>query len=232
MAVGVLPRTADKAAVVEAMFDRIAPRYDLLNRVCTFRLDRAWRRKAVELAGIGSDDVVIDLGCGTGDMCELAALAGARVIGVDFAAGMLAEAQRRQVPASLIRADVGGIPVRTGAATVVTSAFVLRNLVSIPHTLAEAARVLAPGGRLTLLEVDRPAGTLLRCGHALYFRTVVPLIGSLLSERAAYTYLPRSAVYLPPEPELLRLVAAAGFASITKRTLGAGAVQVIAAVRR
>ncbi|MGD0949047.1 MAG: ubiquinone/menaquinone biosynthesis methyltransferase [Candidatus Binatia bacterium] len=226
-----LPPSAKKAAVVEAMFDRIAPRYDLLNRLLTLRLDQRWRAALVRHAAIGRRDVVVDIGCGTGDLCVLAAAAGARVIGVDFAAGMLAAARRRGVTVPLVRADAARLPLPAASASVVTSAFALRNFVSIPQVLSEAARVLQPGGRLALLEVDRPAGTLARWGHALYFRRIVPLVGALLSDRAAYDYLPRSAAYLPPEPQLLSLIGAAGFGDVIKRPLSAGVAQLIIAMR-
>lgn len=228
---GALPSLAEKAAVVEAMFDRIAPRYDLLNRLLTLRLDQYWRRVAVHRAGIGPGDVVVDLGCGTGDFCRLAAASGARAIGVDFAAGMLLAARGRGLPAQLVRADAGMLPLSAACATVVTSGFALRNFVSIPQVLAEAARVLRPGGRLALLEVDEPASALARWGHDLYFRRLVPLIGGLLSDRAAYAYLPQSTAYLPPAPEILRLIAAAGFREAVKRPLSGGIAQVLFAVR-
>jgi len=226
-----LPPPAEKAAVVEAMFDRIAPRYDLLNRLLTLRLDQRWRRMVVRHAGIGAGDVVVDLGCGTGDMCTLATAAGARVIGVDFAAVMLLTARRRGRPGDLVRADAGALPFPSACASVITSAFALRNFVSISRVLAEAARVLRPGGRLALLEVDAPAGALARRGHELYFRRLVPLIGGLLCDRAAYAYLPQSTAYLPATPELLQLVTDAGFRDAVKRPLTGGIAQLICAVR-
>jgi demethylmenaquinone methyltransferase/2-methoxy-6-polyprenyl-1,4-benzoquinol methylase len=227
-----LPPLAEKAAVVEAMFDRIAPRYDLLNRVLTLRLDQRWRRTVVRQARIGKGDVVLDLGCGTGDLCALAASTGAQVIGVDFAARMLVEARRRGLRAPLVRADAGTLPLPTASASVIVSAFALRNFVSIPQVLSEAARVLQPGGRLALLEVDEPSGWLTRWGHELYFRRLVPFIGGLLSDRAAYAYLPQSTAYLPPAPQLLQLVTDAGFRDVTKHPLSGGIAQLIVAVRQ
>jgi demethylmenaquinone methyltransferase / 2-methoxy-6-polyprenyl-1,4-benzoquinol methylase len=226
-----LPDPAEKARVVEAMFDRIAPRYDLLNRLLTFRIDQSWRRTTLRLAGVGPGDVVVDLGCGTGDMCKLAAAAGARVIGVDFAAGMLAGARRRRAPGAFVRADAGNLPLETGSATVVTSAFAVRNFVSLDRVLAESARVLAPAGRIALLEVDEPQNALARRGHAFYFGRIVPIIGGLLSDRWAYSYLPRSAVYLPPEAEFLSRVECAGFSAVTKHRLSWGIAQLIIGVR-
>ncbi|MBX3026352.1 ubiquinone/menaquinone biosynthesis methyltransferase [bacterium] len=226
-----LPPPEDKAAMVQAMFDRIAPRYDLLNRLLTLRLDQGWRRRALRLLAVGPADLLVDLGCGTGDLCALGRVAGARVVGVDFAAGMLARARARRAADALVRGDACELPLRDASATVVTSAFALRNVISIPALLREAARVLRPGGRLGLLEVDEPRHPLSRWGHALYFRRAVPLLGGLLSDRAAYAYLPASTAYLPPESELLAMLAAAGFRQPRKRRLAGGIAQLLLATR-
>jgi demethylmenaquinone methyltransferase / 2-methoxy-6-polyprenyl-1,4-benzoquinol methylase len=226
-----LPAPDEKAAAVEAMFDRIAPHYDRMNRLLTLRLDQRWRRLAIELLGVGATDTVVDLGCGTGDMCALAAARGARVIGLDFAAQMLAGARRRRIDAALLRADAAALPVRRASATVVTSAFTLRNFVAIAPVVAEIARVLRPGGRVALLDVDAPSHPLTRWGHALYFRRAVPLLGAILADRAAYAYLPESTAYLPPAPELLRMLVEGGLRNPRKRRLAAGAAQLILAER-
>lgn len=226
-----LPAPADKAAMVEAMFDRIAPRYDLMNRLMTLRLDQRWRRLALRLLAAGPDDLVVDLGCGTGDMCELARAVGARAVGVDVSAGMLAGARARDAADALLRADACRLPLRDGCASVVTSAFALRNVPSIPALLGEAARILRPGGRLALIEVDEPRHPLSRWGHAVYFHRVVPLVGALLSDGAAYAYLPASTAYLPPEAEMLAALTAAGFRHPRKRRLTLGAAQLLLAER-
>ena len=228
---GPLPDPDSKAAVVRAMFDRIAPRYDRMNRVLTFRLDQRWRREAIAAARLGPGQLAVDVACGTGDLCELAAATGARVLGVDFAGRMLAGAQRRGVPAALGRADATALPLPAARADAITCGFALRNFTAIPPMLAEAARVLRPGGRLVLLEVSEPEHRLLRWGHRLYFHRVVPLVGALLADRRAYAYLPRSASYLPPPETLGAMIAAAGFRDVRRRALGAGAVQLVTAVR-
>ncbi|MFN8643903.1 MAG: ubiquinone/menaquinone biosynthesis methyltransferase [Candidatus Binatia bacterium] len=226
-----LPAGADKAAMVEAMFDRIAPRYDLMNRLMTMRLDQRWRRLALRLLGVGRDDLVVDLGCGTGDLCELARGMGARTVGVDVSAGMLAGARARRAADALLRADACRLPLPDACATVVTSAFALRNVVSIAALLRESARILRPGGRLAIIEVDEPRHPLARWGHAVYFNRVVPLLGALLSDGAAYAYLPASAAYLPPEPAMLAALRAAGFRDARKRRLTLGAAQLLLAER-
>lgn len=227
-----LPTTAEKAAVVRAMFDRIAPRYDILNRLISLSLDQRWRRTALEVVGVRSEDRVIDLACGTGDFSQLAVAVGAQVIGIDFSAAMLNGARRRQIKAAWVQADANRLPLANGWATVVVSGFALRNFVSIPVALAEAARVLEPGGRLALLEVDTPSNPVMAFGNQIYFQRIVPLIGALLSDASAYAYLPRSVSYLPDSQELQQMVETAGFEQFRKRRLFGGVAQIVWAVRR
>ncbi len=221
----------EKAAVVRAMFDRIAPRYDVLNRLISFRLDQRWRRAVVRAATISAQDRVVDLACGTGDLSELAVRTGARVVGVDFAGNMLAGARRRGISAAFVQADAERLPLPPHWATVIVSGFALRNFVSIPAVLAEAARVLLPGGRLVLLEVDTPTNKLLQWGYGLYFKRLVPFLGALLSDAPAYAYLPRSVSYLPESSTLQRMIEAAGFRQVVKHQLSGGVVQLLTAIR-
>lgn len=228
----VLPPPEEKALAVRRMFDRIAPRYDRMNRLLTGTLDQRWRRSMVRALRIGPGDIVLDLACGTGDLAQLAAARGARVIGLDYASQMLALAAARGIPGvELVRGDALRLPLAAGSVTAVVSGFALRNFTAIPQVLGEVARVLAPGGRLGLLEVDQPRNPVLRAGHAFYFDRVVPFIGGLLSDRDAYTYLRDSTVYLPPEDELLAMVREAGFPRVKKRRHLGGAAQSILAVR-
>jgi demethylmenaquinone methyltransferase/2-methoxy-6-polyprenyl-1,4-benzoquinol methylase len=220
----------DRAAAVEAMFDRIAPRYDLLNRLISLGLDAGWRRRAVAELRLPGGSLVIDLACGTGDLCREVERAGLRAVGVDLAARMLARGQDRTA-APLVRADILRLPLADGGADGAVCGFALRNVVDIPACLAEAARVLRPGGRIAIIEVARPANPLLRRGHALYFGRLVPLVGGLLSDRDAYRYLPASAAWLPPPAELLSLLARAGFTEARRRSLGGGAAQLLTGTR-
>jgi len=231
MALAPLPTGDEKRSAVRAMFERIAPRYDVVNRVITLGLDQRWRRRLLDAVAVGPDDVVLDVATGTGDLAEGAAARGARVVGLDYTRGMLRGAQRRRVPALLLQADAERMPLPDGFASVVTCGFSLRNFVSLERVLGEMARVLRPGGRLALLDVDTPGSAWVRAGHALYFDRLVPRIGALLSDRAAYGYLPRSVSYLPPRAELVARVAEAGFADVTHRPLLLGTSQLVTAVR-
>lgn len=231
MASMTLPSGREKRAMVRAMFDRIAPRYDALNRLLTLGLDQRWRARSLAAIGVGPGDVVVDLACGTGDFSELASARGARVVGLDLARGMLRGAQGRRVCAALAQGDAAQLPLRSESATAVVCGFALRNFEALEPVLREAARVLAPGGRLALLDVDRPRAPLVRAAHSLWFDRVVPRVGGLLSDRAAYAYLPRSVAYLPPAPELLALVERCGFERVARRTWLLGTVQLVTARR-
>lgn len=227
-----LPPIEEKGVRVRAMFDRIASRYDLMNRLLTLGLDQRWRRAALDLIGVGSGDRVVDLACGTGDFAELAMARGARVVGVDFASQMLRESRRRGVRAEFLQADGEALPLPEGWATAATCGFALRNFVRLPAIFEELARVLEPGGRVAFLEVDRPRVKFIRAAHGLYFDRLVPFVGGLLSDRVAYAYLPKSTVYLPPTPELLTALEDAGFEQAQHRSMMLGAVQIVTGIRR
>lgn len=223
-----MPEGSDKARVVEAMFDTVAPRYDLVNRIMTFGLDRRWRRVLVGTLGLPPRSTVADLACGTGDLCDELARAGLAPIGFDLSAGMLAAAHTT-VP--LVRADVVSLPLPDASVAGATCGFALRNVVDLSAFLHELARVVRPGGRVGLLEVAEPSNPVLRLGHRLYFTGVVPRIGAVLSDRTAYRYLPRSVVYLPPVEALVGAVADAGFPDVERRTLSGGVVQLLVGTR-
>ena len=223
-----LPTGPAKAAAVRSMFDAIAPRYDVVNRIMTFRLDVGWRRRTVGNLGLTPGSTVLDLACGTGDLCRDLERAGHHPVGLDVSWGMLAAAR---TDAPLLHGDALSLPVPTGSVDGVTCGFALRNFVSLPEFLAEVARALRPGGRMALLEVDRPANPVMRIGHGVYFGRVVPFIGGLFSDRDAYRYLPRSVAYLPGEADLMDLISGAGFADVAKERLSGGIAQLLTATR-
>lgn len=224
-----LPEGAEKTSAVRTMFDTIAPRYDLVNRVMTFGMDRGWRRRAIRDLGLPPGSVVVDLAAGTGDLCREAARHGIHAIGVDLSFGMLAHA-RTESP--LVQADGAHLPHPDGSIDGAVSGFALRNFTDLRGVLSELGRIVRPGGRIALLDVATPANPVLRMGHGLYFGRVVPLIGGLLSDRAAYRYLPKSVAYLPATDVLLDMVREAGFEAVQRRLLSGGITQLLTATRR
>ena len=223
-----LPRGEQKAATVRSLFDRIGPRYDLVNRVMTFGMDVGWRRRTIRELHLPAGSRVFDLACGTGDHCRELRRAGHRPIGFDFAFGMLANAR---TDAPLVQADALRLPVRDGSADGVTCGFALRNVVSLEGLFAELGRIVRPGGVIALLDASRPDQPVLRAGHAVYFERVVPVIGGLLSDRDAYAYLPKSMAYLPPAEEMLAMLRGAGFPSARRLQLSGGITQLLTGVR-
>lgn len=223
-----LPRGDDKVLAVRRMFDAIAPRYDLLNRLLTMGMDVRWRRLAVDLLRLPPGSRVVDLACGTGDLCRLLDERGHRTVGVDSSRGMLA-ATRTGAP--LVEADVLSLPLPRSSVDGVTCGFALRNLVDLPAFFAELARVTRSGGRVALLEVAVPANPVMRWGHSFYFGRVVPAVGGVVSDRSAYRYLPRSMEYLPPPAELVSELRRAGFVGVERRALSSGIAQLLVATR-
>jgi demethylmenaquinone methyltransferase/2-methoxy-6-polyprenyl-1,4-benzoquinol methylase len=223
-----LPQGEEKVAAVRAMFDTIAPRYDLVNRIMTFRLDVGWRRRAVASLGLGPGATVLDLAAGTGDLCRDLAARGYRPIAVDMSLGMLAHAR---TAAPLVQADALRLPMPARRAEGAVSGFALRNFADVGGFFTELGRVVAPGGRVALLDVAQPPNPMLRLGHSMYFGHVVPRIGGLLSDSAAYHYLPRSAAYLPRPEAMLDLLRDAGFGAVSRTLLTGGVAQLITATR-
>ena len=224
-----LPDPSRKAQVVRGMFDRISTRYDLVNRVMTFGMDVGWRRRAVRELRLPGGALVADLACGTGDLCDELLTGGYRAVGFDFSHGMLRNAG---TSAPLVEADALRLPLADGSVDGATCGFALRNVTELTTLFAETARVLRPGGRVAFLETSEPDGRLLRAGHAVYFKRIVPLIGGALSDREAYRYLPRSMAYLPEPARLLSMLADAGFAGIERIALGGGVAQLLIGTRR
>jgi demethylmenaquinone methyltransferase/2-methoxy-6-polyprenyl-1,4-benzoquinol methylase len=225
-----LPRGDEKRAAVESMFDRLAPRYDRVNRVISLGLDQRWRRATIATLDVPPRSLVLDVACGTGDLCRALATAGHRPMGVDLSAGMLRAAS---CDAPLVRADTLKLPARDRSVDGVVCGFALRNFVALEPFFDECARVLRPGGRVVALDASEPAGAFARLGHAVWFRRVVPWIGARLSgDAAAYRYLPASTAYLPDGSGLVAMLRQAGFVDVRRTTLTAGAVQILSGTLR
>ncbi len=231
MAMKSLPQGEEKFSAVQQMFDRIAPKYDLMNRLITLGMDQPWRRAGLAKMRVGPGDRLLDVACGTGDLAEIAIARGAKVIGLDFATEMLRGARARGIPGEFVRGDAGRMPLRDASVDVVTCGFALRNFVHLGQVLCEMGRVLVPGGRLMILEVHEPKRPLARWAHGIHFRKLVPLLGRLLSDKDAYAYLPESVAYLPPDQEFFALFEKAGFVEVERKKLLFGAAQMITGVR-
>jgi len=209
-------------AAVEAMFDRISPVYDPMNRLMTAGLDGRWRRLTVR-AVVRPGDTVLDACCGTGDLAVEAERAGARVTGLDFSERMLERARGKSSAVEWVRGDVLTLPFPDGSFDAVTVGFGIRNVEDLQAGLGELARVLRPGGRLGCLEITRPRGAL-RPFFALWFDGLVPLAGKVLPGGSAYTYLPASVRRFPGPEDLGGAMRRAGFDEIGWRLLGGGIV--------
>jgi demethylmenaquinone methyltransferase / 2-methoxy-6-polyprenyl-1,4-benzoquinol methylase len=223
-----LPTGPEKARLVREMFDRIAPRYDLVNRTTTFGMDVGWRRRAIRSLRLPARSLVLDVACGTGDLCRELQRTGYGAVGLDVSWGMLRLARGCT---RLVQADALQPPFHDGAVDGITCGFALRNVVDLDRLFGGFTRMVRPGGRLALLEVDEPTSRVARAGHDVYFRRIVPLIGRVLSDREAYEYLPRSTEYLPRPPRLRAMLQEAGFSDIERESLAFGAAQLVTATR-
>lgn len=232
----VLPPADQKYTYVQHMFDTIAQRYDLLNRVMTFGLDRGWRAFAVRQVAYGYTSGprrALDVATGTGDFLPMlhAAMPDALVVGLDFSVPMMQAGEAKLAASGAASGYVGGdalsLPFPPNTFDAITTGFGMRNVVDIETAFREMYRVIKPGGRMACLEVARPRSALVRFGHQVYFNRVVPVIGKLIAGNAeAYTYLPQSAQRFPPPDELADLLRKAGWRNVSYTLLGFGAVAV------
>jgi len=208
---------------VRRMFDRIAPVYDLMNRVMTAGLDRRWRQVTVEQV-VRPGDRVLDACCGTGDLAVAALRGGAGVVvGLDFAERMLDIARRKEPAIEWVRGDVLALPFDDGSFDAATVGFGVRNVDDLEAGLRELRRVLRPGGRLGILEITTPRGVLAPF-YRLWFDRVIPLLGKVLPGGDAYTYLPASVRRFPVPEELAELLSRCGFAGVRFRVFAGGIV--------
>lgn len=232
----------DKApSRIAGMFDAIASRYDLLNRVLSAGLDQRWRARAIAALELSGRERVLDVCAGTADVSIGAAGAvpgAARVVGVDFAGAMLAKGHEKidaaglQRRIQLIRGDAMVLPVASSSVDAATVAFGIRNVQGTAVALAELHRVLRPGGRLAILEFGLPQAPGLRQLYQWYFLGVLPRLGRLVSRHGdAYSYLPESVGAFPWGEEFTQLLTAAGFVGATHSSLTLGVVYLYTARR-
>jgi ubiquinone/menaquinone biosynthesis methyltransferase len=228
-----LPGEARRGSAVRAMFDRIAPRYDLLNRVMTLKVDQAWRRRLLAVLAPRDGEAMLDLCAGTMDVALLARrrTPGLRVVGADFSLQMLRRGvEKTGLPAS--QADAMALPFLAERFDLATVTFGMRNLDDWRTGLAELARVLRPGGRLGVLEFFRSESAGSRLVHGAYNRLALPVLGRVLSpDPEAYRYLVESMERFASRPEFEEGARRAGFREVRGATLFPGVCGLVTAVR-
>lgn len=216
-------KLSEKGQGIRDMFDAIAPRYDLLNRLLSLGIDRRWRTFAVSQLQMPEGGKVLDVATGTGDVAlEVArqSPASLTIVGADITQGML-RIGREKVAASafpqritLVNAPCEALPFAEGLFDGVTIAFGIRNVVDRPAGLSEMCRVLKPGGRAVILEFSNPQSQLFKKIYYFYFRKVLPWVGGLISKRSAYEYLPDSVLEFPDQESFKGLMRDAGFGDV------------------
>ena len=231
--------TQDKdAALVQAMFDRVAPRYDTANTIFSLGQDRHWRRVAAAAAEVGPGDVVVDVAGGTGALAGELVSAGAKVLALDFSWNMVATGARRAKAAADDRVwgcngDGMRLPLADASVDAVTIAFGLRNLPDPAAGLAEFARVTRPGGRLVVLEFSHPTWAPFRTVYTQYLVGAIPSLARVVtSDPSAYRYLAESIQAWPDQPALARIIEGAGWDGVRWKNLTGGIVAAHQAVRR
>lgn len=192
-----------RAERVKRLFDRIAPRYDLVNDLQSFGLHRFWKRRLVELAAVRPGEKALDVCCGTGDVALALAKQGATVTGVDFSAKMLDKARLRgkgQAGLRYVEADALTLPFPAKSFDLATIAYGLRNLPNFDAGLNELVRVVRPGGRLLILDFGKPKFSLWRRGYFTWLRWIIPLFGRVFcGDAAAYGYILESLRHYPDQ---------------------------------
>ncbi len=222
-----------RAARVRALFDRIAPRYDLINDLQSFGLHRFWKRRLIALANLRPGASVLDVCCGTGDLALAANKVGGHVVACDFSGQMLAVAQRRAGPKSaFVQADALALPFKGGSFDAVTIGYGLRNLADFSGGLSELIRVLKPGGQLLILEFGKPANAFWRWIYFAYLRAVVPLFGwAFCGDAAAYGYILESLVHYPAQDGVSKLLSELGCKDVQVHNFLGGVMSIHVAVK-
>lgn len=229
-----------KVDQIRRMFNRIAPKYDQLNRIISLGLDRSWRKRALHLLAPYAPQRVLDVATGTGDLAIeiIQTISSAKeVVGVDISEEMMRVGQEKVHQAGLDtkisfeRQDCTAMTFEADSFDAATIAFGIRNFSDIPAAAAELHRVLRTGGVLIIAELSVPTNPLLRLGYKLYAGQIIPLIGRLISkDRDAYTYLPKSIVAVPQRERMVEILRKAGFSEAFYESIFPGTCTIYVAI--
>jgi demethylmenaquinone methyltransferase/2-methoxy-6-polyprenyl-1,4-benzoquinol methylase len=220
----ILPSREEKMGTVRSMFDSIAGNYEKLNTILTFGLDKNWRKKLLDHLGLKRGSLILDVGCGTGDLLRELKSSGLDSVGIDLSLNMIKENDNL---GSIVQGIAENLPFKDNCFDGVVSGFSLRNFVSLDDFFKEAYRIIKPGGRLAVLDVSEPELPIVKTVHGIWFKKCVPTIGGLLSNKKAYSYLPASTAYLPDEEQLKTMLNDLGYLGVSHRKLFFGTVQIL-----
>ena len=223
----------EKKNKVKNIFDSIAIRYDFLNHLLSFGIDKYWRRKALKLSKVGSESILLDVACGTGDVAIEAYKRGVRkMIGADFSYNMLGLFKKKSkwIEGKTVQATAEQIPFRDNTFTNITVAFGVRNFYDIKEGFKSFRRVLKENGKATVIEFQMPENKLFKILYKFYFKKILPMIGGIVSKnKTAYKYLPKSVEEFDEKISVVDLFKEVGFNSVIKHKLTFGIVQVVIA---
>jgi demethylmenaquinone methyltransferase/2-methoxy-6-polyprenyl-1,4-benzoquinol methylase len=223
----------DKKQKVKNIFDSIAGKYDFLNHLLSFGVDRYWRRKSLKLTKVDNESILLDIACGTGDVAIEASRQGVKkIIGADFSHNMLELFKKKQswIEGKVVQTVAEQMPFRDKSFTNISVAFGVRNFYDIKEGFKSFHRVLKVGGKATIIEFQMPENKIFRSLYKFYFKKILPLIGGIISKnKTAYQYLPDSVEDFDEKISLVDLLKEVGFKSVEKYKLTFGIVQVVIA---
>ncbi|MEG1664959.1 MAG: bifunctional demethylmenaquinone methyltransferase/2-methoxy-6-polyprenyl-1,4-benzoquinol methylase UbiE [Mucinivorans sp.] len=230
-------QNSQKKEQVEQMFDTIAPRYDLLNRLLSLGIDQSWRRALVRIVRLSGARRILDVATGTGDLAILLAKGGGSVTGCDLSPRMIelgrAKVAQRSLNISMELADAENLPFTSGSFDGLTCAFGVRNFGDLEGGLSEFYRVLSSGGSLFILEFSTPTNSFMAWVYKFYFHRLLPMVGGLISgDRRAYSYLPKSVDAFVCGDKFLSLLRGAGFCHCSMQHLTFGVATIYTAIKK
>ena len=224
---------SDKKTQVKKIFDNIAGKYDFLNHFLSLGLDFYWRKKALQLTGLSSDSILLDVACGTGDVAIQAKKMGVRKIyGADFSHNMLSLFDKKSnwIDGHLVQMVAEIIPFKNDSVTNITVAFGVRNFYDIQEGFNSFYRILKQNGKATVIEFRMPSKIIIKSIYRFYFKNILPVLGGIISgDKAAYKYLPDSVEEFDQKVNLTSLLTNSGFREIKKYNFTFGTVQVLIA---